>query len=150
MTEELQQEEELREDHRRLHFRPYVYIKHERSVPRSITCVAFTGDDRYKRIRLPAGVPFLSDGQQIALVRDAIQRHISKTGGMDPMFDRITGYIYRKTYDFSIEFSPDGRIVSATTEEIPEPVPTLKIGGRTVEGGLLKQVTPQSLHRAEE
>ena len=150
LIEELKHEDEVRKYHRRRHFSPYVYIKPERGIPRSITTIAFIGDDQFKRIRLPAGIPFLTDGEQIALVRDTIGKHYSKTGGSDQMFGRITGYIYRKTYDFSIAFEPDGRIIYATTEDIHEPVPELRIGGRVIKGGLLRQMGAQPLNTAEE
>jgi len=127
-------EHEKQERHNTLHFRPHVIIKHSRERPKSLTALCFMGSNRFKHLRLPPGLPFFSDDEQLEVVRDVICRHFDRDKNVDGMFGFPTGYIYRKTYDRSIELSTDGEIIDDTLGKIHEPKALLVIGGRVAAG----------------
>ena len=132
--EEIKRKQEKQE---RLHFKPHIYIKHSESTPRSITTVCFIGVSYFKHIELPPNIHMLSDEKQIETVTKIINKHYQIEEGKNGMFGHITGYIYRKTYDDSIEFSVTGEVLGRSTEKIHEGKATLTIGGKTIEGGIL-------------
>jgi len=127
--EEIRYKQEKRE---RLHFKPHIYIKHSESRPRSITTICFVGLSFFKHIELPSNIHTVSDEEQIKIVQTAIRQHEDRG-----MFGEVTGHLYRKTYDYSIEFSVAGEMIGHSTEKINEPKATLTIGNKTIEGGIL-------------
>ena len=132
--EEIKHKQEKQE---RLHFKPHIYIKHSESTPRSITTVCFIGVSYFKHIELPSNIHILSEEKQIEIVSKIINKHYQIEEGKIQMFGHITGYIYRKTYDDSIEFTVTGEVLGRSTEKIYEPKATLTVGGKTIEGGIL-------------
>ena len=132
--EEIKHKQEKQE---RLHFKPHIYIKHSESTPRSITTVCFIGVSYFKHIELPPNIHMLSDEKQIETVTKIINEHYQIEEDKNLMFGQTTGYIYRKTYDDSIEFSVTGEVIGRSTEKIYEPKATLTIGNKTIEGGIL-------------
>ena len=125
------------EKYEKFHFKPHIYIKHSESRPSSITIVCFAGINYFKHIELPSNIHMLSDEKQIEIVSKIINKHYQSQGGKIQMFGQITGYIYRKTYDDSIEFSVTGEVLGRFTEKFYEPKATLTVGGKTIEGGIL-------------
>ena len=133
-SEEIKRKQEKQE---RLHFKPHIYIKHSESTPRSITTVCFIGVNLFKYISLPPETHLLPGEKQIEIVSKIINKHYQSEEGKIQMFGHITGYIYRKTFDDSIEFSVTGEVLGRSKEKIYEPKATLTIGNKTIEGGIL-------------
>ena len=132
--EEIKHKQEKQE---RLHFKPHIYIKHSESTPRSITTVCFIGVNYFKHIGLPPETHLLPSEKQVETVSKIINKHYQSEEGKNLMFGHITGYIYRKTYDDSIEFTVTGEVLGHSTEKIYEPKATLTVGGKTIEDGIL-------------
>ena len=128
------------EKQERLHFKPHIYIKHSESTPRSITTVCFIGVNFFKYIGLPPETHLLPDEKQIEIVSKIINKHYQSEEGKNLMFGHITGYIYRKTYDDSIEFTVTGEVLGRFTEKFYEPKATLTVGNKTIEGGILSLI----------
>jgi hypothetical protein len=133
-SEEIKRKQEKYE---RLHFKPHIYIKHSESRPSSITIVCFAGINYFKHIELPSNIHMLSDEKQIEIVSKIINKHYKSEEGKIQMFGHITGYIYRKTYDDSIEFTVTGEVLGRSTEKFYEHKATLTVGNKTIEGGIL-------------
>jgi hypothetical protein len=126
-----------REQYLREHFRPYLYVKSEERRPRQISIVAFVGIAPFKHVPLP-GIEHAKDQkEELQIVRAAIRNHYEEHQGRCPMFGRTTGYIYRRTFDQSIEMTIDGYVVELIPGPVPEPKVFMSVGGQKIEGGML-------------
>jgi hypothetical protein len=110
-AEELELARRRQEEYERRTFKPHLWIEHELSRPRSIAMAALSGINSFKLVSLPEGINQLSWNEQKRVVRWAIQRHQRDNGIEDYMFGKVTGYVYRQTYDDSHLFSKDGKLL---------------------------------------
>ncbi|MFH1531022.1 MAG: hypothetical protein ABIK09_09855 [Pseudomonadota bacterium] len=98
----------------RASFEPYVWREHEhRWATSTFTVVHSGGPSRWKRISLPTGITDLEFEEQGVVVRqviaDDVQAPRERENGL---WGETVSYLYRVTYDVSIRFSTEGRIIS--------------------------------------
>jgi hypothetical protein len=56
------------------------------------------------------------------------------------MFGKVTGYIYRQTYDDSHLFSKDGVLLESNIDKFNKPESSLKIGKRGASSELITKI----------
>jgi hypothetical protein len=56
------------------------------------------------------------------------------------MFGKVTGYIYRQTYDDSHLFSKDGVLLESNIDKFNKPESSLKIGKRGANSELITKI----------
>jgi len=104
----------------RSRFLPHLAIHHEFKRPRSITIVALTGVETWKRVALPDLFGELGPAAQLQMAGRIAREHYRDSGGECSQFGAITGYALARTYDDWIELGVDGELVSrSTTPERP-------------------------------
>lgn len=141
--EELELDKRRQEEYERRTFKPHLWIEHELSRPKSITMVVFTGVDNYKVVRLPENINKLDWETQMKVVSDSIRWHQQHKGTEDTMFGKVTGYVYRQTYDDSHLFSIDGVLLNRDIGKVDTPEVSLRIGNKEISGGLLKIINKE-------
>jgi hypothetical protein len=129
------EEEHRREMAERVSFRPHAWVIPERARPSPIFAVAWGGESRFRRVDLPADISSRPEVEQFLLVRGAIREHYLGTDGCAGPFGGIIGYLYRPTYDETVEFTVGGEVV-----ERPVPRPrhgncNLRIGNKMITNG---------------
>jgi len=129
-----------RDDHERKTFRPHLWVIHEREDPPvgSISIVAFIGIDHWKVITLPDDIASLRWSDQCCTIRKEIREHQSQEYVDRSMFGKVTGYLYRKTYEDSFLFNTEGIFIEKYRSHIYKPEIYLKLGNKKIRGGLLK------------
>lgn len=140
IAEELELARRRQEEYERRTFKPHLWIEHELSRPKSITMVLFTGVDNYKVVNLPNIIVKLDWKYQVRVVEDTIRRHQQNKGTEDCMFGKVTGYVYRQTYDDSHLFSKDGVLLERNLGKFNKPESSLKIGGKEVSSELITKL----------
>lgn len=138
--EELELARRRQEEYERRTFKPHLWIEHELSRPKSITMVLFTGVDNYKVVNLPDIIDKLEWEYQVRVVEDTIRQHKQNKGTEDFMFGKVTGYVYRQTYDDSHLFSKNGKLLESSIGKFKKPESSLKIGGKEVNAQLITKV----------
>jgi hypothetical protein len=143
-SQQIAEEEELarrrQEEYERRTFKPHLWIEHELSRPKSITMVLFAGVDNYKVVNLPDIINKLDWEYQVRVVEGTVRRHQQNKGTEDCMFGKVTGYVYRQTYDDSHLFSKDGKLLESNIGKFNKPESSLKIGGREVSSELINKM----------
>ena len=129
-----------REDYERKTFRPHLWVKHELQNPPvgSICIVAFIGIEHWKIITLPEDIASLKWSDQRMTIIEKIREHQSQECVNTNIFGKVTGYLYRKTYNDSYLFNIDGTLLQKYKSRIRKPEIYLKIGKKEIRGGLLK------------
>ncbi len=140
IAEEVELARRRQEEYERRTFKPHLWIEHELSRPKSITMVLFTGVDNYKVVNLPEVINELSWEYQVGVVEETVRQHQQNKGTEDCMFGKITGYVYRQTYDDSHLLSKDGKLLKTNIGKFKKPECSLKIGGRGVSSELITKV----------
>ena len=116
----------------RAQFRPHIYIEVRRT--QRIFIVVFCGGFKQVYIDLPPDLLSLPEEEQIERVRQIVRDHYVANDGKCSRVGDILRYIYRKTYDDSIAFNPDGEIVARYDKPYKEAKATLQIGNKILEG----------------
>jgi hypothetical protein len=140
IAEEVELARRRQEEYERRTFKPHLWIEHELSRPKSITMVLFTGIDNYKVVNLPDIIDKLDWEYQVRVVEETIRQHQQNKGIEDCMFGKVTGYIYRQTYDDSHLFSKYGKLLESNIGKFKKPEASLKIGGKEVSSELISKV----------
>jgi len=140
LAQQREEEEKAREEYERKTFRPHIWVKHELENPPlgSICIVAFIGIEHWKVITLPEDIASLRWSEQCWTLREKIREHQSQEYVDRSMFGKVTGYLYRKTYDDSLLFSTDGTLLEMYRPQISKPEVYLKVGNKKIRGGLLE------------
>jgi len=127
-----------REEHERKTFRPHIWVKHELKNPPlgSICIVAFIGIEHWKVITLPDDIAGLEWSEQFNTVREEIREHQSQEDVDRSMFGKVTGYLYRKTYDDSFLLSSDGTLLEIYSPKVRKPEVYLKVGNKKIQEGI--------------
>ncbi|MFH1530444.1 MAG: hypothetical protein ABIK09_06900 [Pseudomonadota bacterium] len=97
----------------RASFEPHLWREHERRWATStFTVVHAGGPSRWKRIPLPTGITGLDFEEQGLIVRQVIADDVQEPWERENgLWGETVSYLYRVTYDVSIRFSTDGRII---------------------------------------
>jgi hypothetical protein len=140
IAEEVELDRKQEEEYERRIFKPHLWIEHELSRPRSIAMTALSGINSFKLVKLPEGTNQLSWNEQKRVVRWAVRHHQQNKGTEDCMFGKVTGYVYRQTYDDSHLFSKDGKLLETNIDKFKKPESSLKIGGKEVSSELMTKV----------
>ena len=115
LLDEGQAQEAIVEDdqRRRASFEPHLWREHERRWATStFTVVHGGGPSQWKRIPLPTGITGLDLEEQCVVVRQVIAADVqAPREGEKGLWGETVSYLYRVTYDVSIRFSTDGRII---------------------------------------
>jgi len=90
-----------REEYERKHFKPHLWIEHERKYPQgaSFWYVVFIGIHHFKTLPLPENINDMDWELQESLVKERILQHQKGINGDDAIFGRVTGYTYCQTFD---------------------------------------------------
>jgi hypothetical protein len=140
IAEEVELTRRRQEEYERRTFKPHLWIEHELSRPRSIAMAGLSGINSFKIVSLPEGINQLSWNEQKRVVRWAIRQHQQNKGPEDCMFGKVTGYVYRQTYDDSHLFSKDGKLLESNIGKFHKPESSLKIVGKEVSSELITKV----------
>ena len=129
------------ESYERRMFRPHIWVKHElENPPLGTICIAaFIGIEHWKVIALPEYITDLRWSEQFKTLKNKIREHQSLEHVDKSMFGKVIGYIYRKTYDKSFLFSPNGNLLEIYTSKVRKPEVYLKVGYKEINEGLQKQ-----------
>ena len=131
MNEERIQEARRREEQERAEFTPHIFIKHERTTPSPIFVVAIVGEAYFKRVSLPSHFRELTSDAQISAVEEIVVNHYREFEGSSPSpYGKITGYYFRTTFDSSLEFSTDGKLLGFGPTRFWRSVGALTLKGR--------------------
>jgi len=98
----------------RFNFKPHLWVLPENSVPCPLFLVAICGEEHFRRISLPDTIDAVSPVRQEKLIREAAVRHFTQSEGRAGPFGRITGYLFRRTFDESWRLNIHGQVVSRT------------------------------------
>lgn len=130
-----------REEYERKHFKPHVWIEHERKYPSgaSFWFVAFIGIDKFKMIALPENINEMDWEIQESKVKERILEH-HKHCSDDAIFGRVKGYTYCQTYDDSFLFSIDGKLARRRIEKVDKPEMFIEIGNRSISDRLIDKL----------
>jgi len=137
--EEEEKARRIRENYERKTFRPHICVKHELENPPigSISIVAFIGIEHWKAKTLPEDIANLRWSEQCCIIRKKIREHQSQECVNTNIFGKVTGYLYRKTYNDSYLFNIDGTLLQKYKSRIRKPAIYLKIGKKEIRGGLM-------------
>ncbi len=102
--------------------------------------VLFTGVDNFKVVNLSDIIDKLDWKYQVRVVEETIRQHQQSKGTEDCMFGKVTGYVYRQTYDDSHLFSKDGKLLESNIDKFDKPESSLTIGGKEVSSELITKV----------
>ena len=129
------------EEYERKHFKPHLWIEHERKYPEgaSFWYVVFIGIHHFKALPLPENINEMDWETQQSIVKERILEH-HKYCSDDAIFGRVTGYTYCQTYDDSYLFSVDGMLVRRHIEKVDKPEMFIEIGNRSIGGGLIDKL----------
>jgi hypothetical protein len=98
----------------RLSFKPHLWVVPEESVPSPLFLVAIFGEEYFRRISLAETIEAVSPVDQEKLFREAAIRHFTWSKGRAGPFGRITGYLFRRTFDESWRLNTQGKVISRT------------------------------------
>ncbi len=96
----------------RFHFKPHLWVVPENSVPSPRFVVAICGEEYFRRVPLLDNVDAVSPIGQEEIIREAAVRHFTGSKGRAGPFGRITGYLFRRTFDESWRLNTHGQVVS--------------------------------------
>jgi len=128
---QFQEEEQIDELIERLNFKPFLWKKHERKIPSSIFVVAISGIKGFKYIKLPENLAEETLFNQLEIIEKAIKNDL-ETNRAPKFFGEITGYYYRKTYDETLEFSIEGKLIGKYDGIVDTKEATLSFKGRDI------------------
>ncbi len=128
-----------REEYERRVFKPHLWIQHEIERPTGIKfwCIVFGGIDMLKVVKLPEYINDLSWITQQRIVRARIKKHLRESKGECSVFGKVTGYVYQQTYDDSIEFSVDGKLLGKKYPKPQKPEIVVEAGNKKIKDGVL-------------
>jgi hypothetical protein len=125
----------LREEAERVSFRPHAWVIPESSIPSPVFVVAIYGQDCFRRVDLPEDIASRPEDEQLRLVRGAIREHFREREGRAGPFGAITGYLYRRNWEETIELSIEGAVVDPRAERPPREGCVLYAGNRILADG---------------
>jgi hypothetical protein len=102
--------------------------------------VVFSGVDNFKVVNLPEVINKLNWEYQVRVVEETVRQHQQNKGTEDFMFGKVTGYIYRQTYDDSHLFSKNWVLLESNIGKFNKPESSLKIGGKEVSSELITKM----------
>jgi len=139
-AKEAEEARQRREEYERKHFKPHLWIEHERKYPEgaSFWYVVFVGIHHFKTLPLPENINEMDWKLQESLVKKRILQHQKGINGDDAIFGRVIGYTYCQTYDNSFLFSIDGKLVRRRIEKVDKPEMFIEIGNRSISGGFFR------------
>lgn len=82
----------------------------------------------------------LSGEYKVGVVEETVQQHQQNNGTEDCMFGKVTGYVYRQTFDDSHLFSKDGKLLESNIGKFNKPESSLKIEKREVSSELITKM----------
>lgn len=98
------------DDYERANFRPYILIESDSRIGKP-TLFGRLVYEKLKHIPIAPNVgPLLAE--QITSISRVVQEHYVNASGSLETFGAITGYVYRRTFDDSVRFDTDGRVVN--------------------------------------
>ena len=129
-----------KEEYERKHFKPHLWIEHERKYPQgaSFWYVVFIGIHHFKVLPLPENINDMDWELQESLVKERILQHQKDCNSNDVISGSVTGYTYCQTYDNSFLFSVDGKLVRRHIEKVDKPEMFIEIGNRSISGGFFR------------
>jgi len=141
-AKEAEEARQRREEYERKHFKPHLWIEHERKYPQgaSFWYVVFIGIHHFKALPLPENINDMDWELQESLVKERILQHQKDCNSDDAIFGRVTGYTYCQTYDDSFLFSVDGKLVRRHIEKVDKPEMFIEIGNRSISGELIDKL----------
>jgi len=101
----------MREAKERESFRPYIYVQSSEHRPSFITGAALMGM-RMKYLPVPDAITKLLLEAQLPRIQKMIRAHQKETRGECLLFGKITGYVYRWTFEESVSFATDGAVTN--------------------------------------
>ena len=113
-------EEAERQEFIRRNFVPYIAIETELRRPTSITMAAVCGG-RMKYIKLIEPKNPLSRAEDLSRIVKIVVAHFADSGGRCPLFGRITGYRYVRTYEESVRFDINGALIEVIEKPFRPP-----------------------------
>jgi hypothetical protein len=95
----------------RQRFQPYIYVQSESHRPSFITGAAVMGM-KMKYLEVPNMIAALPLEEQLPHIQALIRWHYHETGGDCVLFGRITGFVYRWSFDESVAFAINGTVTN--------------------------------------
>jgi hypothetical protein len=131
LARRLQEEaERRREKAERTAFVPHAWVIPENRIPSPLFVAAFYGQNRFLRVDLPADIASLPREEQNHLLGRAIRGHFLEKDGKAGPFGRILGYLHRRTYDETAEFSIEGELLDPLAQRPHQGIGTLRVSDR--------------------
>jgi hypothetical protein len=91
------------------HFRPYVHVDGERTVPSAIVMFGMSGG-RLNLIEIPPAILDLSLEKQLAALSELMLAYIRRYNGVCPFFGKVTGFKFVRLLDH-FRFDKDGKFI---------------------------------------
>lgn len=114
------------ENHQRAHFKPHIWIRVRGWHP-PLVIIAIIGKDIFREV--PATAELLAaqtDEEIINLTSGIVVADYNSKARIVPR-DKVTFYLYRKTFDIAFQFTPDGSFVQKVTTPILAPMTAARI-----------------------
>ena len=108
--ETYQQMEKEQEDYARSIFKPYLFVANERKQPERGSTITWMGINNSQTIDLPKDIGDIEWEEQQKIVKKA-SKQIKNKDFLVSHLGNVIGFVYRKTYDDSFLFDPDGKFV---------------------------------------
>ena len=80
--------------------------------------VAIYGEEHFRRVSLPDAIDAVSPIGQEEIIGEAAIGHFTRSEGRAGPFGRITGYLFRRTFDESWRLNIHGQVVSRTGDRV--------------------------------